>query len=438
MCDRFNIDDVARLHGITAKEKGGEFFATCPFCGDTRGKFSYFIRKGKKENLYHCWACDAGGTAIDLHINLSPCGEYSGMDGYKRAIKDIFKALKGDSSFEEYHSRSEEAASRTEESIDKASDGQCSAVYFAMLKVLKLEDSHRDNLKKRGFSDEDIKRFLFRSVPKDSRTICRALIKKGYNLEGVPGFFQNKRGDWCMALPGAKEDGKWQTDTGYFCPVFDGEENLILGMQIRVDNPRKDSGKYVWFSSAGKKCGVSSGSLASYLPGENEKVIMIVEGILKSIAVYTLLDCKVTVIGIPGVKIIKSAESYLDRFALKGLVYEAYDMDKVYLAEDSDYLDAFEKNPDDEAIPEEIRHRMKKAKRISEDAAALRQMVSDRGLPVRPLTWDFTKEKLWKGDLKGPDDFLNGYDGKEKFVNYLLSKAQPVIQMQEYLTRNAG
>lgn len=415
--DRFNIADVARIHGITPiRERGGEIYAVCPFCGNEKGKFSYIVKKGEKENLYKCWKCGEAGNAIDLHIKLSNGCEYSGFDGHKKAIRDIFKAINGDSSFEEYHRNSVQKAEELPDMIEKRSDGECSSVYYAMLAELTLNPEHKADLIRRGLSEEDIKRFRFRSVPADSRKVCSLLIKKGYNLEGVPGFFKNKKGHFCMSLSGSKdEDGKWKPDGGYFCPVFDGELNYILGFQIRLDVP-KDKTKYLWFSSSGKECGVSSGAIATCLPGEDDSAIIVAEGILKSTIIYCLLDKKVTVIGVPGTKAIKSLECYLERYnGGSSYIFEAYDMDKAIKTGDKKLLE--------------------KTTLLNKDKENLINLISDYGFSVHPLKWDMDKEGYWKENYKGLDDFLYAYDGRDKFLAYIKKTAYDTLKMTQYFAK---
>ena len=425
--DRFNIADVAMIHGISGKERNGEFYATCPFCGNAKGKFSYIVSKkvdGRlKENLYKCWSCGAGGTAIDLHINLSGNSDYYGTEGYKKAVKDIFKAINGDISYETHHRETVKKTEKVVETADKASDGICSSVYYAMLKILTLEPQHKADLIRRGLTEDDIIRFRFRSVPEKPYDVCKQLVEKGYELKGVPGFYQDKKNRWTMKLPGSMKDGKWKIDSGYFCPVFDGERNLILGFQIRVDHPKNDT-KYLWFSSSGKQSGVSSGAISTYLPGELDSLIILTEGILKALIIYCLLKGRVTVIGIPGVKSIKPVAGYLERYGSDAFVFEAYDMDKAMKPEDpSRYYNEEEIASIQKEGKEPVQKIRKKTDQLAEDTEKLHQMVAEYDIPMHPLRWDMDKNGFWKGEFKGLDDFLYSYEPKELFVSYLNKKA---------------
>ncbi len=420
--ERFNIADIARIHGIqTIRENGVETYAVCPFCGDKRGKFSYFVKKGSKENLYKCFNCGEGGTAIDLFMKLSAGKNYSGSDGYKAAIKDIFKAINGDDSFVSFHKETLDKTERVAaETVDKASDEQISKVYYSLLKILILKDEHKADLKRRGLTDEEIKRYRFRSVPMNPKKVVARLVAAGLDLKGVPGFYKDRNGHWSMSLSGTKDEkGRWKPDGGYFCPVFDGERNLILGFQIRLDVP-KDKTKYLWFSSAGKDCGVSSGAIATFLPGKSDKILLIAEGILKATIIYSLLKGEISVVGVPGTKNIKSLESYLERYEGRAYAFEAYDMDKaIRVTDETSQKDA------------------EKTVRIAEDRDKLLSLISAYGIQTHPLKWDMDKEGLWKGEYKGLDDFLVEYPEKEKFLTYLQTKAQGALKMQEYFKKCA-
>lgn len=434
MCiERFNIADVARIHGVRIiRERNGEIYAVCPFCGNDRGKFSYIVKKGKRQNIYHCFSCDAGGTAIDMHMKLSN-NDYSGADGYKKAALDIFRSINGDSTLENHHKQAEEKAQKyeTEDNMERASDGQCSAVYYAMLNNLTLRDEHKEDLLKRGLTEEDIKRFRFRSTPQNGFFVCKKLIAKDYKMDGCPGFYVDKK-NWDMSIP-AK---------GYFCPAFDGEMNFITGFQIRVDNPTKKFGKYLWFSSSGKNCGVTSGALSTYLPGENDRCIIITEGILKAIVIYCLLGGKVTVIGVPGIGNIASLECFLSRYENNAYAIIAYDMDNRYRVSDVPLLQKAEKIAKSENLSldevfekeeykEEFRE-LKKTKKRANARDLLIKKVEEYNIGVHSLTWDTTKDGYWNGNYKGLDDFLRDYPQKDKFLSYILAKAQTTLNMKSY------
>lgn len=401
--EAFTIADVARIHGIDIlRDTGGEVYAVCPFCGDKRRKFSFIVSKGNKKNMFKCFNCGQSGSSIDLHMKLSPSIEYDGADGYKRAANDIFRLINGDQKLIHAHV---EAKSRQTECVEatRLSNEEISIVYHALLRLLPLKQQHADDLIRRGLTMEDIKKFGFRSTPDDPYAVTAKLLKKGYKLEGVPGFYKTKRGKWMLSIPAA----------GYLCPVYDGERNLIIGFQIRVDRPIGKT-KYMWVSSAGKESGVSSGAQTTFLQGEDEKTIIVTEGILKAIVIYSLLKGAVSVAGVPGTSTIKGLEAYLERYAPKALVLEAFDMDKAI-------------RTDDPKIKE-------KTERIANDAQKMKDMAVSYHMPVHSLHWDADKDNYWKENYKGLDDFLLAYERKDLFIGYVQKLSKDNLQMMEFFS----
>lgn len=396
---RFGIADIAAIHGISSfRSSGGEFFAECPFCGNKKGKFSYIIKKGFKSDMYHCWVCGQGGGALKLHMELS------GIRETKEAILDAFRQIEGDATYEaRKKSIQEEAVVQTAE---RASDEKCSAVYYGLLSMLSLKEEDRNDLLSRGATEEDIRRFRFRSTPDrnfhTTKAICRSLVSQGLDLKGVPGFYQDKFGDWQMNIAA----------DGYLCPVFDGDKNLITGFQIRSRNPDARA-KYIWLSSAGRKMGASCGALCTYLPGKEGNPVIVVEGILKALVVYSLLKGEITIAGVPGVDAFKGMEHIL-REHPNAVLIEAYDMDKAL-------------RTDEKKLQEKSDH-------IAKCAGKLASFIREHNFPTFPLIWDMDKEGKWLGNTKGLDDFLLGYKEKEKFLAYIRNKADREVKKYQFVS----
>ena len=168
-------------------------------------------------------------------------------------------------------------------------------VYKEMLTFLKLKETHRRNL------------------------LLRGLTLKGFRLDGVPGFFINRDGDWEAAF--------YRKNNGYLCPVRDGKERII-GFQIRLDVPLKER-KYLWFTSSGLEKGTSSGSPAGMFGKIKDGTVYVTEGILKAEIAWMCTGNPY--IGVPGVSNHKGLETVLRKLKEQGLkrVYECYDMDKM-------------------------------------------------------------------------------------------------------------
>lgn len=114
-------------------------------------------------------------------------------------------------------------------------------IYRDFLSMLKLEPQHRSQLRNMGFLDSTIEDNLYKSVPKNyiKRRIIANNLSKKYNLEGIPGFYQ-------------EEDFKWLFSQykGFFVPVFDSN-GFIQGLSIHLDKAFNDN-QDIWFSSNNK------------------------------------------------------------------------------------------------------------------------------------------------------------------------------------------
>ena len=129
-------------------------------------------------------------------------------------------------------------------------------VYRNMLALLELKEVHKKDLKRRSLTEWEIQELMdkgYRSTePEKSVWIAKKLLENGLTLKGVPGFFQNRDGNWEAAF--------YEGNRGYLCPVY-SIDGKILGFQIRVEKPVNNR-KYVWFTSSGLEGGTSSKSPA--------------------------------------------------------------------------------------------------------------------------------------------------------------------------------
>ena len=377
-----NISDVAALLNLKIiKKTQRETLCVCPICGDKRGKFSFNTNKNK----YNCFHCDSKGGPVTLYMNVMD------IQTPKKAANELYKALQSNNIVYNNFYKVEEK----NEDVPKKDDSYIAKVYKSYLTKLVLKKEHKEDLMKRGLTEKQIKYFCYKSVPKSSYSICNDLQKEGFDLSGVPGFIKKKNGYFV------------HNHSGYYCPVFN-KNREIIGMQIRVDNP-VNGAKYIWFSSP--NC--SSGGLTTYLEGTTN-VAIITEGINKAIITYALLNGKITVIGVPGIKVLNSLKPLLKKYT--GYIYEAFDMDK--------------------AVETENEKELLKSKRIENAASELRTLVENMGIAVSPLKWDFNEKLHWNGNYKGIDDFLLVYGRKnieERFIPFLINKADKQLKIINYL-----
>lgn len=304
-----DILDAARklnlpLHPV---QGGRQYLTHCWYCNDKskRGKLAIHPAKG----VYRCAKCGKAGNVYTMTRDL--------LGGKEKAIEFLSGEI---SYFPEIKRKI--ILKKIQEEENLAPIEIRDAVYNAFLSALPLYARHRDVLHRRGLIDEVIMKNNYKSTLRSDSTegICRNLLKEGYPLKGIPGFYV-KDGKWtCMTLP------------GYFVPVRD-IKGRIQGMQIRVDenvlkrNP--DLRKYLWLSSAGKPEGTTSGPPAHVaVPGKpvSSNIVYITEGPLKADIAAMFLE--VPFIGIAGVSTYRQAVETAVKMGAK-ITPVLFDMDKI-------------------------------------------------------------------------------------------------------------
>lgn len=193
----------------------------------------------------------------------------------------------------------------------KADITRCNAVYTSLLEKVRVNNEgadnielsalysyHADALLQRGLGDDTIARNLYASVP--NRIVGDNLaetLSKEFNLEGIPGFYKNTNGKWCLNT----------YHKGYYVP-FRNHKGLIFGIQIRLDVPI-DRKKYVWLSTANKEGGASSGSPLHFVNTniiKETNAIYVTEGTLKADVIGEI--GKVGVTAMAGVRTVRSRD----------------------------------------------------------------------------------------------------------------------------------
>jgi hypothetical protein len=164
-----------------------------------------------------------------------------------------------------------------------------------------------------GVSVEMAKRRCYRRLPLRGRAcISRQLMEMGYILEGIPGFYYHDKGYWTFT-----------TGPGLIFPSL-SPEGKIQGFQVRLDDPKGGS-KYVWFSSAGRPGGTSSGAPwhVSRPARVKCRAVVITEGIRKADVISEYLG--VITVGAAGVNNWQGIPQYVEQLGMPVVV--AYDMD---------------------------------------------------------------------------------------------------------------
>ena len=236
-------------------------------------------------------------------------------------------------------------------------------------------------------------------------TIARKLLKKGFRLDGVPGFFINRDGDWEAAF--------YRKNNGYLCPVRDGKERII-GFQIRLDVPLKER-KYLWFTSNGLEKGTSSGSPAGMFGKIKDGTVYVTEGILKAEIAWMCTGNPY--IGVPGVSNHKGLETVLRKLKEQGLkrVYECYDMDKM--------MELSCKHDEKSACRQcehgiylyhgECPKKRRKRDMIRKGCIKLYEICEKLNVSCKRVTWDTDASGTWMEHYKGVDDWILQKEKKE-------------------------
>ena len=225
----FSMETVLDLVGAKTRGKvtrAGEIEVQCPHgvCGHKKQPiyFSVNLAKGQYNCFHCCSGCPYSGGMIDLYCM------FTGLDpNNKKEVKKAFaQALDGTVvKVRETTVTKRELAPVLEAKPDEELD----KVYRAVLNELTLKPEHRENLKKRGLSDEMIDKCLYRSMPERWSSVFAALKKKGISFKGVPGFYE-KNGKAFAAC----------SKPGFFIPYFNSR-NEIVGMQCKEHCKLRDS-----------------------------------------------------------------------------------------------------------------------------------------------------------------------------------------------------
>ena len=304
---------------------GGSYDIDCPFCGGKR-KFNV----NPKKNVARCNKCngDTGYNTVTLHSELTGLST-------KEAYKDLLRRWNGLSSDEKIEIKKKKAAAAAVKEIMPVPIDVRDKVYRRLLSRLDLSKKHREDLIKRGLTDEEIEKHMYKTVPVCGLHSLAAYAIQGLAFEenqGIPGFVDVNIPE--KVLLRARKNG-------YFVPVLT-RDGKISGMQIRYDNlkdtasekEKENYKKYSWYSSSEKDtgCGIS-GCENIHFAGDWSTVpkkCCITEGVLKSdIASYLSGE---PYLGLVGVNNVGQLSDTLTSLSKEGL-------ESIYIYVDMDYRD---------------------------------------------------------------------------------------------------
>lgn len=363
----YNIEDVCRMLSIDPQTK------VCPVCGN-KGAFGISIKK----NCWNCFKCSNKGGDTELYAAVCNVDNST-------AYKEIMKNIKGGIVLPPKIVATPSRYAESDGNLAKLSIRD--KTYSKFYEVLCLDESHKADLLKRGFEQDELGPFLTLDLKtyEDRISFARKLMKLGCELKGIPGFYVDHNGNWTTA---------W-TKRGILVP-YRSFNNRIQGFQIRKDNgllkvdkDGKKENKYTWLSSrsipkdAKADSGTGSKTFIHYacdferrtidgvertVPSVINGTIFLTEGGMKADLAHAITGQ--AYIAVPGVNALSELEKEFRRLRHIGItrIINAYDMDYVT-------------NPN-----------------VQEAVGKTQNMIIDMGFAYNRLIWD-AKE------LKGIDDF---------------------------------
>ena len=184
----FTIQDVLNNLGLPVKaEKRGVLILDCPFCLGKNGQPDHHghMEIDLARDRYRCHRCGRMGGKLDLYM----AGHPNVLDA-KQAYREMMEYLEGPRKGAPRFIPQALSLPPSPETEKRASVQQLHETYSALLEMLTLTSTHRQNLRDRGLEDGEIDRLTYRSVPAvGQRRLAAELLGAGCTLEGVPGFY---------------------------------------------------------------------------------------------------------------------------------------------------------------------------------------------------------------------------------------------------------
>lgn len=321
----FNMDFVLRdlcqpKFRKEAPNKKGEVEIFCPLM--TEKHFEVNVRCETWNCFSKCAGCPAngGGGILDLYTLFFGGSRKEAYDSIMRSVDSNTAIVQ--KRIQQKLEPIQQTESLSHEKLDRT--------YRELLDVLSLSPEHRKDLEKRGFSQSDIVRMGFKSIPQTGiQTIPQYLKKKGCDIEGVPGFYM-KNGSPRICVGGS----------GFYIPYRD-ENGLIIGLQIRYDieftpdmtaEQIKEAKKrrYRWLTSSNEEFGTSAKNVPFWgMPGYPTKnVAYATEGGLKASAAQSLSGG--WFVAIPGVTCYTAWRELLEGLKKRNVttLVDAFDSDR--------------------------------------------------------------------------------------------------------------
>ena len=298
---------ICDILGLDYSQRKADEYFFCPDC-DIDGRKKH-LNINYRKGTFKCVKCDQGGGKLGLYMF------YTGCPSTKQAYREIAEKIGGSEEFTKRVLKAQTLPPETDEYPLNDVDTR-HRTYSELLSRLTLFDKHRNNLRDRGLTDDEINNLGYKSVPLiNIKNVIREIQMVGCQFQGVPGFYRMDNGDWNICFPG----------NGIIIPYRD-IDGKIQGFQVRLDKPV--DAKYKWISSVNMNNGTKSGTFVHMTPFDSSMPVYLTEGALKADIIHMMTDANV--IAVPGVNSLKFLPEALAELKEKG-VYEikiCYDIDR--------------------------------------------------------------------------------------------------------------
>lgn len=284
--------------------------AICPFHEDLKmGNFKISDSKG----IYKCFACGAFGDGISFvqeyfDIPFHEAVYQIAADHGIISESQIQKNGVSDRSIRPVKTQNQNWKRNGLTRI--ATPYTRHVAYSVFLKAVELSEEHRDYLKSRGFTDEEIEERKFFTFPEPTREFLKELytLTRKYGIspnifKKIPGFYTHP--NWATGSVHPKSGKKeyyykFAKYQGIGIPILNALD-MIVGIQIRKNIIGGGGNKYLWFSSsfAGNPdnsfiYGTSAGAPTHVAAPKEIKypnVVLITEGYFKAEAIAREFSC---------------------------------------------------------------------------------------------------------------------------------------------------
>ena len=173
----FHMSDVIPLLGLPTPPAGKiSYYIPCPCCDDKPK--SRHLNINLRKDVFRCPRCGFSGGVFDLYAY------------YARIPREqVLSALRDRLSVPAVRHTFHQSPLVEENPLTDVDARH--ATYTALLSRLALASDHRENLFRRGLSQEDISRLGYKTTPLvGCGSLAKRLQEEGRYLAGVPGFYK--------------------------------------------------------------------------------------------------------------------------------------------------------------------------------------------------------------------------------------------------------